>query len=143
MITDLIREDHLAARDMLGDIGNSTQQAHAERADAFARLARLWAMHGDMMATAVHPLLGATSAWPDPVAAAMELQQEVETLAGDLAGREERDDPDWRGEYERLRGSFERQVEVEEMDLIPLLLDLPPEQIARATDAARASRAGR
>ncbi|WP_119677603.1 hemerythrin domain-containing protein [Indioceanicola profundi] len=142
MITDLIREDHLAARDLLGVIGNSPQQAHEERADGFARLAALWAIHGNMMTAAVHPVLGATQAWPDPVAATTELQQEVETLAGDLARREDRHDASWRGEYEHLRDTFERQVQVEQTDLIPLLLELPPEQIAKATETARSSRAG-
>ena len=142
MITDLIRGDHFAAREILGDIGNSTQQAHEERADAFARLAALWAIHGDMMAGAVHPFLGATRAWPDPVAAATDLQKEVETLANDLAALEAREDPGWRTEYERLRSVFEQQVRVEQMDLIPLLLDLPPDRIAEASRVSARLRGG-
>jgi len=136
MIAERIREDHVAARTILADIGNSTQQAHGERADAFARLAGLWAAHGDMMAAEVHPRLGATSAWPDPVAASLELQRQVEELAQDLAGREAMPDPDWRTDYERLKEALERQAEIEQMELIGPLMDLPPDQLRAATEGA-------
>lgn len=145
MITDLIREDHLAARDILAQIGNAAQQAHTERADGFRRFGRLWAIHGAMMAAAA-PHLG------DGQQEAPGLQQEVEALAADLAAREgeagardprgDTPEPALRGDYERLRSIFERQVMLEQGELIPRLLDLPADSIAAATAAARTSRAG-
>lgn len=135
MIADRIIADQQAALSILAVVGNAPQQAFAERRDAFARLAALWARHGAMMA-ALHPDLGATRAWPDPVAAACDLQREVEMLAEDLAAREAAGAEDWRADFTRLRTAFDQLCRVEQVDLMPLILALPPARIAAVSRRA-------
>lgn len=130
MIADRIMSDQQAGLAILSVIGNAPHQGFAERGDGFRRFAALWRLHGGMMA-AIHPMLGATSAWPDPVAAASELQREVEMLADDLAAREAREDERWRPDFLRLRTAFDQLCRIEQLELLPLILALPPDRQAR------------
>ncbi len=140
MIADRIIADQEAARAILQVIGNSPQQGFEERADGFSRLGDLWKGHGAMMA-ALHPHLGATRAWPDPVAAASELQREVEMLADDLAAREAADDEHWRTDFVRLQTVFEQLCRIEQMELMPMVLALPPDVLAGLSRLASGRRA--
>ncbi len=136
MIITWIEDDHRAGGALLQDVGNAAEPGTEERRNRLEAFARLWTAHGDMMAAAVHPRLGSVQAWPDPVAAALDLQQEVETLAVDLAEREAQGDGHWQPAFQRLLDVFARQCRVEETDLVSALKALPPEQVAEATRTA-------
>jgi len=140
MIVEQIQADHQAGHTILADIGNTTQPAHEERRELFARFATLWAEHGRMMTELVHPALGGTQSWPDPVAAAMDLQREVQGLAADLAAREAMADPDWRVDFVRLQGAFAQLCTLEEVEFMPRLLETPPDRMAELTRRAREGR---
>lgn len=129
MIADRIMSDQQAGRSILAVIGNAPQQAFEERQGGFARLADLLRRHGEMMA-AFQPELGTTATWPDPAAAALEMQREVEMIADDLAAREAARDEHWQTDLVRLVDVFERLCVLEQVELIPRILALPPDRLA-------------
>jgi hypothetical protein len=148
LITDLMREDHEAGREIFAVAGNSPFEATAEREAALSHLVRLWRAHGAMMEEAVLPALDGTFENPGALSDVRERQATVAELAADLARRADRSndqdlgDPSlWYTDFERLKATFEEQCLIEAGTLIPLLQhDLAPERIGVLTRTARAVR---
>ncbi|WP_155524604.1 hypothetical protein [Oleisolibacter albus] len=134
MILTRIETDHETGGNLLDDAGNAMQQGFEERRRAFLRFGALWAAHGDMMDAAVHPAIA--DRVPAAIAAAVELQREVEGLAALLAEREAAGDALWHARFARLRDAFRQQCRVEQADIIAALSALAPEQVAQASRTA-------
>lgn len=152
LITDLMRDDHEAGREILAVAGNSAFEATAERGTALSRLDRLWRAHGAMMEEAVFPAVDGIAEAGGLLPELRAGQDTVAGLAAELARRADlSNDQDlrdaslwaslWYVDFERLKAAFDAQCLLEAGTLVPLIQDrLPPESIGAVTRAARAVR---
>lgn len=145
MIVDLILDDHQAAREIFAVAGNAPQPSDDERAEEFRRFATLWAAHGAMMAEVIYPHTLEATGRGDIVEPARALQQQVAAMVADLAARAPvgHDHGPWLADFERLKAAFERECDLEDMGIVPLLRSLPPERIARLSREGRDIREAR
>lgn len=142
MILKMIEDDHQAARDLIGLIGNTEQQAFAARQDEFWRLHVLWQHHGVMVERAILPDL--PESVDDPrLAEARRLQSDIERLALDLSRGQADPLRPWRDGLVHLREMLERQAALEDAAIVSRIAQAPPSRVAEMTAAAEGLRAER
>jgi hypothetical protein len=144
-VTDLIADDHRAAREIFATAGNAPQQGDAVRLAEMERLKALWDAHNAMMDRLVYPLVERVRA--ELAQEGRGRQERAAALLADLAARADAEagiEGDWLAGLHRLKELFERQAQHEEAQVVPAILQgLPPAEIGRLThDAARLRAAG-